>query len=70
MADISKEQQDAILFIEFLEAAYKMGRNSGLDEAAKVCTELAELNRKAMTDSMRQQEECATAIESLKNNTP
>lgn len=32
------------------------------EECAKVCDELAELNRKAMTDSMWQQEECAAAI--------
>lgn len=51
-------------------AAFKLGRNAGLEEAAKICTELAELNRKAMTDSMWQQEECAAAIESLKDNTP
>ena len=54
----------------FAQAAFKLGRNSGLEEAAKVCTELAELNRKAMTDSMWQQEECASAIESLKEPTP
>lgn len=52
------------------QAAFKLGRNAGLEEAAKICTELAELNRKAMTDSMWQQEECAAAIESLKDNTP
>ena len=60
--------------VEQLEAfatnAYKLGRNAGLDEAQQICTELAELNRKAMTDSMWQQEECAAAIESLKDNTP
>lgn len=80
MADISKEQVDALLrrlapvrepkfWTDFAQACFKLGRNAGLEEAAKICTELAELNRKAMTDSMWQQEECA-AIESLKDNTP
>lgn len=32
------------------------------EECARVCGDLAELNRKAMTDSMWPQEECAAAI--------
>lgn len=37
-----------------------------LEEAAKVCDELAELSRESETDSMWQHGECAAAIRSLK----
>ncbi|OYQ41076.1 hypothetical protein CHU94_08170 [Rhodoferax sp. TH121] len=48
------------------ESLIKQVRNAALEDAAKVCDELAELNRKAMTDSMWQQEECAAAIRTRK----
>ena len=37
-----------------------------LEEAAKVCDELAELSRTSPTDSMWQHGECAAAIRALK----
>lgn len=37
-----------------------------LEEAANVCDELAELNRRALSDSMWQQGECAAAIRAMK----
>lgn len=37
------------------------------EECAKVCDELAELNRKAFSDSMWQQGECAAAIRGRKS---
>ena len=44
-----------------------------LEEAANVCDELAELNRRAqwraLSDSMWQQGECAAAIRAMKQNT-
>jgi hypothetical protein len=40
-----------------------------LEEAANVCDELAELNRRALSDSMWQQGECAAAIRARKPNT-
>jgi len=38
------------------------------EDAAKVCDELAELNRKAFSDSMWEQEECAAAIRKRKED--
>lgn len=40
--------------------------NAALEEAAKVCDELAELGRTSPTDSMWQHGECAAAIRALK----
>lgn len=37
-----------------------------LEDAAKVCDELAELSRESETDSMWQHGECAAAIRSMK----
>ena len=37
-----------------------------MEECAKVCDELAEINRRASTDSMWQQGECAAAIRARK----
>lgn len=69
MADISKEQQDAILFIEFLEVAFKLGRNAGLEEAKQVCfkEESAPIILLTARESINR---IAAAIESLKDDTP
>ena len=62
MDDISEEQQDAILFIEFLEAAYKMGRNSGLEEAEQFFQD--------NDTNLFWGSQAAGYTESLKDNTP
>ena len=49
-----------------LERQLEEARNQVLEEAAKVCDELAELSRTSPTDSMRQHGECAAAIRALK----
>ena len=71
MADISKEQQDAILFIEFLEAAYKMGRNAGLEEAKQACVAThSKRSKEGFKTGYNAIMQCSDAIESLKDNTP
>lgn len=49
-----------------LERQLEEARNQALEEAAKVCDELAELSRTSPTDSMWQHGECAAAIRALK----
>lgn len=49
-------------------SALMEARALGLEEAAKVCCELAELNRTVATDSMWQWYECAAAIRALKGD--
>lgn len=72
MADISKEQQDAILFIEFLEAAFKLGRNSGMEEARKL--DWVEVMREGSLvtwgDAGTLGYRIVEKLESLKDNTP
>lgn len=48
------------------QAAYAAGQRAEREACAKVCDELAELNRRASTDSMWQQGECAAAIRNRK----
>ena len=49
-----------------LERQLEEARKHALEEAAKVCDELAELSRTSPTDSMWQHGECAAAIRALK----
>ena len=62
MDDISKEQQNAILFIEFLEAAFKLGRNAGLEEAEQFFQD--------NDTNLFWGSQAAGYTESLKDNTP
>lgn len=48
------------------QAAYAAGQRAEREACATVCDELAELNRRASTDSMWQQGECAAAIRNRK----
>lgn len=85
MADISKEQAvqlaeaSGLLNCEFdnfddcilalVQAAFKLGRNAGLDAAKKKCdAEVAEFH--SSNESRNTAEYLAAAIESLKDNTP
>lgn len=52
-------------FEQLYSLAYAAGAAAMKERAAKVCDELAELNRVAATDSMWQWGECAAAIRAL-----
>lgn len=82
---ITKEQVDALLktlapvrepefWTKLCQAAYKLGRNAGLEEARLACkkvkTAVATEWKSWPVDAGTVKDNCITAIESLKDNTP
>lgn len=61
------ESSDIELFTRFASLVAAQAAAEEREECAKVCDELAELNRKAFSDSMWQQGECAAAIRGRKS---